>query len=282
VSLSLAQELDGEIISADSRTIYQGLDIGTAKPSSQVRRRIPHYLIDILNFDEDYDVARFRHDVEAVIREIHMRGKQPIVVGGSAMYLAALTGDLFRGPSADKTLRARLEAESNETLYAYLERIDPEAADRIHPNDRQRLIRAIEVYELTGEQISELQRSSKNLLLYNFFKIGLRKPRTQLYRDIERRVDAMIASGWIDEVKELVARGLSPEHQAFQTIGYPEIYAHLNGEIDLEEAVHRIKVSTRHLAKEQMTWFKRDSEIHWIDVSDRSVEEIVKLILDIL
>ncbi|MCS6903552.1 MAG: tRNA (adenosine(37)-N6)-dimethylallyltransferase MiaA, partial [Candidatus Bipolaricaulota bacterium] len=195
LAVALAERLDGEIISADARAIYKDLTIGTAKPPLELRQRVRHHLIDIKDPTERYDVMEFRRDALRAIEGILQRGRLPIVVGGSTLYISVLTGAFFAGPKADPQLRQRLESQPQEQLRQRLEEIDPEAARRIHPNDRVRTVRALEVYELTGLPISRWQRESKVPFPYNFTKIGLTLDRRVLYERINARVDAMIASG---------------------------------------------------------------------------------------
>lgn len=281
LAVALAQHLDGEIISADARAIYKDLNIGTAKPPAHLREKVPHHLIDFLDPTEHYDVMRFRGDALKAIEEIRARGKVPIVVGGSTLYISALTGTFFAGPKADTQVRRRLEAEPQERLRKRLEEIDPEAAHRIHPNDRVRTVRALEVYELTGVPISRWHRESKVPFPYGFTKIGLTLDRKILYERINARVDQMLAAGLLEEVKALRAK-LTPEMPAYRTIGYEELFEYLDGKISYDEAVRLIKKHTREYAKRQIIYFKREPDVHWIDVTGRPLERIVKEALQFL
>lgn len=278
VATQLALRLDGEIISADSRAIYKGMNIGTAKPPLELRQRISQHLIDIKEPTESYDVMDFRCDAKAAIEEILKRGKCPIIAGGSTLYIEALTGALFEGPSADYALRRELKRQSLNTLHQKLTQIDPEAARRIHPNDELRIIRAIEVYELTGVPISKWQRAPKQRLNYKFIKIGLWMQRKKLYRRIDERVDTLIARGLLEEAKEL-KKNLTPQMQAYKTIGYQELFHYLDGKCSLAQAIEAIKKNTRHFAKRQLTFFKRDKEIFWVDVTDKTPEQVVEEVL---
>lgn len=279
-AIGVAQARDGEIISADSRGFYKGLEIGTAKPTLNQRHRAPHHLIDSLNPEERYDVMEFRRDVARLIEEIRAISRLPIVVGGSTLYIQALIGKLFPGPKADLDLRRRLLGRPLPELYIRLKEVDPRAAEKINQQDRQRIVRALEVYELTGRPISELQRKSEPFP-YSFLRVGLRMDREILYRRLDRRVDRMIEDGLIEEARHLQAK-LAPEMVAYRTIGYQECFAYLDGALSLEEAIALIKRNTRRLAKRQMTFFKKIRDVHWIDVTGKSAAEVVEEILDLL
>jgi tRNA dimethylallyltransferase len=281
LAVAIAEHLDGEIISADARAIYRELNIGTAKPPPHLRARVPHHLIDLLDPTEHYDVMRFRQDVLKALEEIRARGKLPIVVGGSTLYISALTGTFFAGPKADPQIRQRLEAQPQEHLRKRLEEIDPEAAQRIHPNDKVRTVRALEVYELTGLPISRWHKESKVPFPYKFTKIGLTLNRKILYERINARVEQILASGLLEEAKALKAK-LTPEMPAYRTIGYEELFQYLDGKISYDEAVRLIKKHTREYAKRQIIYFKREPDVHWIDVTGKPLEEILNAVLGIL
>lgn len=272
VAVEVALALGGEIISADSRGFYRGLEVGTAKPTPEQRRLVPHHLIDIRSPEERYDVAEFRRDVARLIGEIQARGRLPIVTGGGTLYIQALVGGLFPGPKADPALRRRLLALPLEELYTRLREVDPRAAEKIKPQDRQRLVRALEVYELTGRPISELQRESEPFP-YSFLKFGLTMDRKSLYERLDARVEEMLARGLIEEASQLKGR-LNPEMPAYRTIGYEEAFAYLEGRLALEEAVRLIKRNTRRLAKRQLTFFKRLPSVHWLDVTGKTPAEV--------
>jgi tRNA dimethylallyltransferase len=281
LAIALAERLNGEVISADSRAIYKSMNVGTAKPSSEERKRIPHHLIDIRELDEHYDVMEFRRDVLAVIQDSLKRRKLPIVVGGSTLYVAVLTGTFFEGPTADAKVRQRLETQPLAELRRRLEHIDPEAAARIHPNDAVRTVRALEVYELTGMTISQARRESRVPFPYSFLKIGLTLTRSELYARLNQRVDQMLERGLLDEARRLKAR-LKPEMQAYRTIGYEECFAYLDGKLSYQQAVSLIKQHTRQFAKRQLTWFKSDREIHWIEVTGKTTEQVLTEVLQTL
>jgi tRNA dimethylallyltransferase len=281
LAVAIAEHLDGEIISADARAIYRELNIGTAKPPPHLRARVPHHLIDLLDPTEHYDVMRFRQDVLKALEEIRARGRLPIVVGGSTLYISALTGTFFAGPKADPQIRQRLKAQPQEHLRKRLEEIDPEAAQRIHPNDKVRTVRALEVYELTGLPISRWHKESKVPFPYQFTKIGLTLNRKILYERINARVEQMLAAGLLEEAKALKAK-LTPEMPAYRTIGYEELFQYLDGKISYDEAVRLIKKHTREYAKRQIIYFKREPDVHWIDVTGKPLEEILNAVLGIL
>jgi tRNA dimethylallyltransferase len=271
-----------EILSADARSIYRGMDLGTDKPPPGWRVRVPHHLIDIKDPHEPYNVMEFRRDALRVLADIRRRDARAIVVGGSTLYVEALVGRLFEGPSTDPKLRRRLRARPLDELYEELQRVDPQAARRIHPNDPQRIVRALEVYGLTGRPISELQRESSQTTPYTFQVIGLWCERTQLHERIDRRVDEMMARGLLEEARALKAR-VPVNSQAYKSNGYRELFEYLEGQIPtLAEAVALTKKRTRDHARRQIVYFKRDPQIHWIDTTDRTTEQIVCQILALL
>lgn len=271
VAMEVAERFKGEIVNADSMQVYRYMDIGTAKPSEEDRERVRHHLIDIRNPDEDFDAARFRDEASKAIIDIDGRGLIPIIVGGTGLYIKALTEGLFDVPEADKALRERLRKEIEESglsvLYKRLMDVDPEAAAKIGPHNSHRIIRALEVFYLTGRPISLYQKEhSFSERPYISLKIGLLKERGILYKDIDERVEGMIKAGFIEEVSGMVTMGYGPNLKAMQSIGYCHICSYLKGDYTLEEAVTLIKRDTRHYAKRQMTWFRRDNEITWFDV----------------
>ena len=272
-SILLAKALDTEIISADSMQIYKGMDIGTAKPSVKQREEVRHHMIDIVEPSETYSVGRYIEEVVPVIDSLHKKGKIPIIAGGTGLYIKAMTRGIFSGPSADWKLReelAALEEEQEGSLYSYLQELDPEAASKVMPADKRRVVRAIEVCLKTRQGISELQQKLTSPLPYEFIKIGLTRDRKELYKIIEGRVDEMMKAGLVNEVKNLIHPSTrSPIHQlsSIQAIGYKEIAMHLKGEFPLEEAVRLIKRNTKRYAKRQFTWFKKEEDIHWIDIT---------------
>ncbi|MBQ7677547.1 MAG: tRNA (adenosine(37)-N6)-dimethylallyltransferase MiaA [Lachnospiraceae bacterium] len=271
LSLKLAKDLNGEIVSADSVQVYKYMDIGSAKIRPEEMEGVPHHLIDIIEPTEDFDVMKFSAFAKEAIADILGRGRLPILVGGTGFYIQAVLYDIaFTEESDDGTIRKQLEIsydnDGADALFSRLMDIDPASAAIIHKNNKKRLIRALEYYELTGEPISvhnERERSRK--AAYDFLYYVLTDDRTLLYRRIDRRVDAMIAEGLVDEVAGLRERGVKKGMTAMQALGYKEIDAYLDGTITLEEAVYTIKRDTRHFAKRQLTWFKREKDVRMID-----------------
>jgi tRNA dimethylallyltransferase len=272
VAVEIAEAHGWEIVSADSRQVYRLLDIGTAKPTPQERSRAPHHLIDTVPPREAYSCGRYRREATAAVEAILAAGKIPLVVGGSGLYLRALGSGLFEGPERDESLREELrrqaEREGRESLHEKLVELDPASAERIHPRDLERTVRAIEVFRITGKPISRLQRTSTVPGPFELRLVGLRRARESLYRMINERFDMMLEAGFVDEVRELVARGFSEAWPSFRTVGYREIVEHLRGEIPLEVAREKAKTRTRRFAKRQLTWFAGAVVGEWVDVSD--------------
>jgi len=267
-SLLLAQELNTEIISADSMQIYRGMDIGTAKPSKKELSLVKHHMIDIIGPAESYSAGQYIDAVTKIMEGLHKKGRIPIVVGGTGLYIKAMTRGLFSGPSADQDLRDELlllEENSQGSLYEYLARLDPETAGDVQENDIRRIIRALEVCLKSREKISLLRKRLTSPLPYEFIKIGLTRERRELYRIIDERVEKMIGAGFMEEVKTIL--GKCPDRTAMQAIGYKELTMHLNNEIDKDEAVRLIRRNTRRYAKRQFTWFKKEEDIIWVDVT---------------
>jgi tRNA dimethylallyltransferase len=286
VSLLIAQKLPCEILSADSRQVFRYLDIGTAKPTLEERQRVKHYFVDELNPDEDFNAAEFGKRGREIIEDIFRRGKVPLIVGGSGLYVRALVDGLFDGPSADDSvrekLRQRLEKESAEVLLEELRRVDPMAAANLLPSNIRRIIRALEVYQLTGKPISELQKQNVIEINSTPFFYGLAWERKQLYERINQRVDAMLANGLLEEVSRLKSLGYTSGLNSLQTVGYKEVFLYLEQKISHDEMVRLIKQNSRRYAKRQLTWFRADERIHWIQVNDESefVEVAEKISLD--
>jgi tRNA dimethylallyltransferase len=268
VAVDAAFELNGEVINADSQLVYRHMDIGTAKPPASARAQVPHHLIDVIDPDGEFNAALYRALALKAIQNVKERGKKPIVCGGTGLYLRALIQGLFVGPAKNAALRQRLENEAQErglnVLYERLRQVDPDATHWIHPNDRYRITRALEVFELTGKGISRWQKEHGFAeSAFQVLKIGLNRERQELYDQINRRCEEMIARGLVEEVKGLVEKGYGLDLPALQSVGYRQIGLHLRGQLGLEEAVTLIKRDTRHLAKRQLTWFRADKEIHW-------------------
>lgn len=267
LGLQLAEEIGAEIVSADSGQIYRGLDIGTAKPVPEERKRVKFHLIDIIDPTEQFSAADFRRLAQESIRDIQGRGRQVLIVGGTGLYIKVLEGGLFEGPARDPKIREELEGLFREKgaffLHEELKRADPEAARTIPPQNRHRLIRALEIYRLTGKPISFYWKSHqfKNQD-YQFSKIGITQPRETLYRRVEERIDRMVTAGLADEVSRLMDQWGS-EAPALKLIGYREMVLYHQGKLSLAETVELIKKNTRHYVKRQLTWFGRDDSISW-------------------
>ena len=290
LAIELAIRRGGEIISLDSMQIYRGMDIGTAKPTEIDQQAVPHHCIDCQPITEASDVAQILTRVYAARKDIEKRGNISILVGGTALYIKNLVDGLFNGPPAAPALREELLALADEKGSEYLHAsllvpIDPEAAAKIHPHDIRRVIRAIEVYRLTRTRISDQQGQwTREDSEYEYEMIGLTLPREMLYTRIEERVDAMVAAGLVEEVQRLKEAGIEQNRTASQAIGYKEILAYLAGEYNQDRAVELIKRNTRRFAKHQLTWFRKDTRIRWIDVSTCSstaeaadrVEEMIR------
>ncbi len=270
IAIQLAQHFDAEIVSVDSRQIYRQMDIGTAKPTAEEQQAVRHHLIDCVNISQPFSVADYQSLVDAAIVDIQSRGKQVLLVGGAGLYFRAVVDGLFEGPGADPSLRERLETEAAQrgvnTLHERLRTCDPISAERIHPNNVVRVIRALEVYELTGTPMSEHQQQwRQENQRYPFIAFCLTMPRALLYQRIEQRVDVMLANGLIAEVESLLAAGYARETVALQSFGYRELIAYLDGECTYLEAVQQLKQNTRRFAKRQLTWFRKDTRVEWID-----------------
>ena len=281
LAFDLAESLGAEIISIDSMKVYRRMDIGTAKPPEEARRGIKYHLIDIVEPSDSFSVGAFRERALGAMEQIKGRGKEIIGVGGTALYIKALLYGLFEGPGSDEQIRAELqeraEAEGLAELYQELTKIDAIAAERINPNDSKRIIRALEVYRITGKPISSFQRQwDDSDAKHDWTIIGLRREKAEESRRINGRVKGMIAAGLVDEVKALLGEEKPLSRQARCAIGYAEIIEYLGGRIELEDAVELIKKNTRRLAKNQRTWFKTFKNVHWLDIeAEETPEEIL-------
>ncbi|MCP4266513.1 MAG: tRNA (adenosine(37)-N6)-dimethylallyltransferase MiaA [Candidatus Brocadiaceae bacterium] len=273
IGFNIAKEINSEIISADSMLIYRGMDIGTAKPLLSMRELVPHHFIDIVDPWESYSVGKYVEDVEALINSNSEQKRKFLIVGGSPLYIKGLVNGIFNGPEADWDLREELEKiaekEGSSHVHDILQKIDPVKAKELHPNDLRRIIRAIEVYKITGEPVSELQERYKfERNNYKFKIISITRERGEIYRRINERVDAMFDKGLVGEVKSLLdgPKGLSK--QAKQALGYKEVIQYLEGELTLSDAKELVKLSTRRFAKRQMTWFRSFRDIHWLEAKE--------------
>jgi tRNA dimethylallyltransferase len=268
VALTLAEALNGEIISADSRQIYKFLDVGTAKPSRDDCLRVRHYFIDEKEPDEEFNAAEFGSRGRVIIDGILRRHKTPIVVGGSGLYVRSLVDGLFEGPGADrefrKSMESRIRAGQIDSVFAELKEVDPVAAERADPTKPRRIIRALEVYHQTGKPLSAHQKEQKALVHFMPVMFGLTWEREVLYRRIEERCDDMIAAGLLQEVENLEKRGYNNSLNALNTVGYAEAFAYRQGSLSYAEFVRLFKQNSRRYAKRQLTWFRKDPRIHWI------------------
>ncbi|MFA5938654.1 MAG: tRNA (adenosine(37)-N6)-dimethylallyltransferase MiaA [Sinimarinibacterium sp.] len=272
LALALAERLAAEIVSVDSAQIYRGMDIGTAKPAPDVRERVPHHLIDILDPGEAYSAARFATDAAALIEQIRRRGRVPLLVGGTMLYFRALLHGLSELPSADPALRARLEADARErgwpALHARLQALDPVTAARLHPNDQQRIQRALEIVELAGAPASTLHGQPRAPEIGGrVLRFALMPPqRSVLHARIDQRFDQMMAQGFLDEVRVLHARGdLHRDLPSVRAVGYRQLWSHLEGEVSLDTAVAQGKAATRQYAKRQLTWLRSEPDLQMLD-----------------
>ena len=288
LSIELAKRVSGEIVSADSMQVYRHMNIGSAKIKPQEMEGVPHHLIDVLEPSQEFHVAGFQEMAKAAMKEIYQRGHIPILTGGTGFYIQAVLKDVdFSQDSEKSSCRQRLEELGREKGSAYLHgllsRKDPESAEKIHPNNRKRVIRALEYYELTGEKISlHNQREAQRESPYQFAYFVLNDYREQLYSRTDLRVEEMLEEGLVKEVQNLAAAGCTRDMVSMQGLGYKEILTYLQGECTLEEAVYILKRDTRHFAKRQLTWFKREPEVIWVNKYDFDYdnEKILTYILE--
>ncbi|MDA8173981.1 MAG: tRNA (adenosine(37)-N6)-dimethylallyltransferase MiaA [Nitrospiraceae bacterium] len=279
-SIELALALGAEIISADSMQVYKGMDIGTAKPSKEELESVPHHLINIIEPFEEFSAGRFVEEALPAIKRLHGQGRIPVITGGTGLYIRALTRGLFSAPPADTELREKLlamEIERKGSLYEMLLKEDPSAAQAISPGDTRRIVRGLEVSIKTGTAMSALQKNLTAPMPFEFIKIGLQRDRAELYNLINKRVDWMMQAGLLDEVKRIIGsvQGAKLSKTAMQAIGYKELGEFLNGLCTLEEAVPLIKRNTRRYAKRQTTWFKKEEDVLWVDVTGATGREVI-------
>ena len=286
LGIEIARRLNGEVVSCDSMQIYKGMDIASAKPTTDEMMGIPHHMIGIAEMSESYSVARYVDEAEGVIADIYSRNKMPILVGGTGLYFSLLVDNITFSEEEDTSeLRAKLTAEAaeigNEAMLKRLHQIDPEYAQTLHPNNLKRVIRALEVYYSSGVTMTEQQRRSRiNPSEYDLTAIGIRfENRELLYERINRRVDIMIENGLLDEAKESMSDGLATSAQA---IGHKELIPFLKGECTLDQAVESLKRETRRYAKRQMTWFNRDERINWITADEADIKKLLENSIKIL
>jgi len=287
LGLELASTLDGEIISIDSRQIYKKLDIGTAKPTREERERIPHHLIDIISIEKKPDAEWFADIARDSINDVQSRDKLPILVAGSGLYLRAVIEGLFR-IDLDKEARDTFAMENEDidtkTLYNHLKAVDPESGERIHSNDRYRILRALEVYKLSGITLSEhfkRQKSAhKDPGAREYIKIGLTQQRKELHGKIKQRTISMVEAGWVGEVEELLEEGADASWPGMRTLGYPEVVQHIKGKLPVDEMIEKISTLTRQYAKRQMTWFRKERNVDWLNMEDADPVELIMKKLD--
>jgi tRNA dimethylallyltransferase len=271
----LAQNIEAEILSVDSMQVYGGMDIGTAKPSPPEQARVRHHVIDVVDPNQEFTVARFVEMADDVIRDARARNVKLIATGGTPLYYKALFEGMFDGPAADPAVRLRLRELSNEELHKRLADIDPVSASRIHVNDTKRLVRALEVYELAGKPISSLQNEwGDDAARHRAVWFGLTWDRDALNRRINARVKQMIADGWVDETRRLLERYGELSKTASEATGYHELIDHIHGKISLDDAVEQIKIATRQLARRQMKWFRRFRQVTWLP-GDQPVDNLI-------
>ncbi len=273
VAVQVAKRLGTEVLTADSRQVYRGMDIGTDKPTDAERQGVPHRLIDLVDPDEAFNTGRYRQAAVAEIERLYAAGLVPVVAGGTGLYIRTLLRGLCPAPQADPAVRAELLALSRahgpERLYADLMRVDPDAARRLHPHDESKVLRALEVHRLSGRPLSVLQREHGfQERPFTTLVVGLTRSMADLYRRIEARIDWQLAHGMIEETRLLLARGYGRHLGAMKGLGYRQVAAYLAGECSYEEMVRRFKRDTRHFAKRQMTWFRKEPGVQWVGVEE--------------
>ncbi|MEM6795230.1 MAG: tRNA (adenosine(37)-N6)-dimethylallyltransferase MiaA [Acidobacteriota bacterium] len=268
LAMELARRLDGEIVNADALAVYRHLEIGTDKPSAEMRSEIPHHLVDILEPEEVFSAGEFARRARRALADIASRGRAAVVVGGSGFYIRALLEGLSPLPQRDDAARAeleeRLEREGVEALYGELQRVDPSTAERLQPRDRQRVIRALEIHRSSGVTMSKWLARKPEEPPIEALRIGLTLPRSILYDRIADRVHRMVEKGWLTEIRDMLDQGIEPDAPAFQAIGYRQMLRYARGECPRHQAIDETIRATRHYAKRQLTWFRRQPGIHWI------------------
>ncbi len=288
LAIKIAQVLNGEIISADSMQIYRYMDIGTAKPTIEERKGIPHYMLDIVYPDEEYNVALFQKQAMKTIEDISKRGRLPILAGGTGLYINSIIypmdfSDAEKDPEYRNYLKKRLKENGVLWLHNQLKKVDLKSAERLHPNDTRRIIRALEIYHLTGKPMTAFHQNYKEIEPpYDLLLYGLTMERQILYERINLRVDCMIEAGLVDEVRGLLKKGYTKDLVSMQGLGYKEIVAYLKGLVTLNEAIEVLKRNTRRFAKRQLTWFRREKQIKWLYADKQTTEQLAEqLISDI-
>ncbi|NIA15433.1 MAG: tRNA (adenosine(37)-N6)-dimethylallyltransferase MiaA [Nitrospiraceae bacterium] len=280
LAICVAERLGTEIVSADSMQFYRGMEIGTGAPTADELERIPHHFVGFLDPSEDFSAGKFETQAKALVRNLNRNGKTAVVAGGSGLYVSALIDGLFPGPAKDEAIRARLAGEAGELgaapLYERLKSVDPDYANRIQPGDLRRIVRALEVHELTGSPLSHLHRRHRESVApLDAVQVGLDYDREVLYARVNARVDAMLTAGLLDEVQSLLNHGYGEHIERLRSLGYREMAAHLRGECTLEEATELMKRNTRRYAKRQLTWFRGDERVQWLRVeADKPLETL--------
>jgi tRNA dimethylallyltransferase len=273
VAVEVAKAFETEVLTADSRQVYRGMDVGTDKPALQERQAVPHRLIDLVGPDEPFNAGLYRRQAVNEIERLHRNCRLPLVVGGTGLYVRTLLNGLSDAPPADPIMRAALRQEAKDQgydrLYARLVNVDPVAAARLHPRDESKVIRALEVYQLSGRRMSEFQEKHGFAERpFSALVVGLNRDRDVLYRRIEERIDWQLAHGLIEETQQLLAQGSHRDSAAMKGLGYRQVAGHLAGEYDVAEMVRRFKRDTRHFSKRQMTWFRKEPGIQWLTIEE--------------
>jgi len=285
IAVEVAKALDTEVLTADSRQVYRGMDIGTDKPAPEERQAVPHRLIDLVDPDESFNAGLYRRRAVDEIERLYRDCRLPLVVGGTGLYVRTLLKGLCDAPQADPTVRAALRQEAKDQghdhLYARLVEVDPVAAARLHPRDKSKVVRALEVFQLSGRRMSEFQQEHGFAERpYSALVIGLNRDRDALYRRIEERIDWQLAHGLIEETKQFLVQGYRLDSVAMKSLGYRQVAEHLAGEYDVAEMVRRFKRDTRHYSKRQMTWFRKEPGIQWLTIEgSESVQHTAALVI---
>lgn len=288
IAIEVAQALGTEILTADSTQVYRGMNIGTDTPSEEERQGVPHRLIDLVEPDEPFNVGEFRRQALPEISRLYEKGLLPLVVGGTGLYVRALLHGLWLGPPSDRALREQLEEEARDrgggSMYQELGRVDPVTARRLHPRDTMKVLRALEVYRQTGAPLSKAhEKHGKEVTPFRALVLGLTMERAALYQRIDQRVDVELAKGLVDETRTLLAKGYSRGLVSMKSLGYRQMAGYLEGEYSFAEAVRRLKRDTRHFAKRQMTWFRKEPGLAWVEVHpDESVQSVTQRILALI
>lgn len=288
VAVEVAQALGTEILTADSTQVYRGMNVGTDTPSEEDRQGVPHRLIDLVEPDESFNAGAFRLRALPEVSRLHEKGLLPLVVGGTGLYVRALLHGLWSGPPSDRALRGQLEEEARvrggESMYQELGRVDPVTACRLHPRDTMKVLRALEVYRQTGTPLSKAhEKHGQEKTSFRALVLGLTMERAALYQRIDQRVDAELAKGLVEETRILLAKGYSRGLVSMKSLGYRQMAGYLEGEYSFAEAVRRLKRDTRHFAKRQMTWFRKERDLAWVEVHpDESVSSVAQRILSLI